>query len=191
MIFQTPSQMLSHRGHRRPARLPPRTQLPPMVANALALPGDDGTGLNEHQGVLPGRPQPREPSPEQTRGRVKPRATDGLLVDRQLMPQGQVFQAQGCPRPEEACDASQQSRDDGEHDQKPPHHDLWEDGEVRCSNMKRNAKTVTRRTSFRFSGQTVVRFDDCRGWARDCPELFCTPLEVECRRAEPPPTRGI
>jgi hypothetical protein len=39
-------------------------QAPPVVAKSLALPGDDGTGLNELQGILSGRPEPREPRPE-------------------------------------------------------------------------------------------------------------------------------
>lgn len=57
-------------------------QLSPVVAKALALPGDDGTGLNERQGVLPGRPEPREPPPEQTIAWAKSRAMDCLFIDR-------------------------------------------------------------------------------------------------------------
>ena len=64
-------------------------------------------------------------------GRVKSRAMDRLLVDRQLMPQCQVFQAQGCPRPKEAHNQGQQRRDDGEHDQKPPHKAVSQDGGLR------------------------------------------------------------
>src|SRR6266850_463801 len=56
-------------------------QLSPVVAKALALPGDDGTGLNERQGVLPGRPEPREPPPEQTIAWAKSRAMDCLFID--------------------------------------------------------------------------------------------------------------
>lgn len=64
-----------------------------MVTKALALPGDDGTGLNERQGILPGRPEPREPRPEQTIGRAKSRAMDGLLIHGKLMPQREIFRS--------------------------------------------------------------------------------------------------
>jgi hypothetical protein len=40
-----------------------------------------------------------------------------LFVNRQLMPQRQVCQAQGCPGPEESHSEGQQSREDGEHHQ--------------------------------------------------------------------------
>jgi hypothetical protein len=42
---------------------------------------------------------------------------DGLFVNRQLMPQRQIFQAQGCPGPEEPHSEGEQSREDGEHHQ--------------------------------------------------------------------------
>ena len=51
---------------------------------------------------------------------------DSLSIDRELMPQGQVFQAQRGPRPEEACHEGQQSLDDGKHDQRPQHHGVSE-----------------------------------------------------------------
>ena len=70
------------------------TQAPPVVTKALLLPGDHCAGLDECQGIAPARPEPRQPRPEQAIGRTKARAINGLLVDRQLMPQGQVFQAQ-------------------------------------------------------------------------------------------------
>jgi len=56
---------------------------------------------------------------------------DRLLVDRPWMPQGQVFQAQGCPRPQEAYNQGQQSRDEGEPDQKPPHNAVSQEGGLR------------------------------------------------------------
>jgi hypothetical protein len=85
---------------------------------------------------------------------MEARAINGLLVDPQLMPQGQMFQAQGYPQPKEAHNQGQQSRDDREHDEKPPHHDTTEDGGVRCISMRRNSKKVKWMKSFRFSGQT-------------------------------------
>lgn len=42
-------------------RLGALTQALPVVSEALVLPGDDGSGLDKLQGVLPARPQPEEP----------------------------------------------------------------------------------------------------------------------------------
>ena len=70
------------------------TQAPPVVSKALLLPGDDRPGLDERQDRLPARPEPREPRPEQAVGRMKTRAMSSLLINRQLVPQCQVFQAQ-------------------------------------------------------------------------------------------------
>ncbi len=83
--------LLGNRGTARHAWL---AQLSPVVAEALALPGNDGPGLDECQGIAPAGPEPRQPRPEETIGRVKSRAPDSLLVDGQLMPQCQMFQAQ-------------------------------------------------------------------------------------------------
>ena len=65
---------------------------PPVIAKALALPGDHGAGLDERQGALPARPQARQPRPEQTIGRKEPRAMDGVLIDRELVPKREIFQ---------------------------------------------------------------------------------------------------
>ena len=70
------------------------THAPPVVSKALLLPGDDRPGLDERQDRLPARPEPREPRPEQAVGRMKTRAMSSLLINRQLVPQCQVFQAQ-------------------------------------------------------------------------------------------------
>jgi hypothetical protein len=70
------------------------THAPPVVTKALLLPGDHGTGPDERQGIEPTRPEPSQPRPEHPIGRTETRAINGLLVDRQLMPQCQVFQAQ-------------------------------------------------------------------------------------------------
>ena len=51
-------------GNRRTTGGTMLAQALPVVAKSLALPGDDGTGLNELQGILSGRPEPREPRPE-------------------------------------------------------------------------------------------------------------------------------
>jgi hypothetical protein len=77
-------------------------ELSPGVANALGLPGDDRPGLDEYQCGLPTGPEAGQPSPEQAIGLPEARAMEGLLVNRQLMPQRQMFQTQGRPGPEES-----------------------------------------------------------------------------------------
>jgi len=50
-------------GDRRPARLPPRPR-PPEDAPALAVPGHDGGGPDEADGVSPAAPRPPQEDPE-------------------------------------------------------------------------------------------------------------------------------
>jgi hypothetical protein len=77
-----------------PTRFPRVAQEPPVVPKALPVPRNDRARQDERQGLLPARPQPREPDPARaTRGR-EPRAWGGLLVGSKLMPQGHVFQTQ-------------------------------------------------------------------------------------------------
>jgi hypothetical protein len=70
------------------------TKPSPVVTKALLLPGDHRAGLDEYHGFGPAPPKPGQPPPEHPISRTEAWASNGLLVDRQLMPQGQVFQAQ-------------------------------------------------------------------------------------------------
>ena len=79
-----------------------------MVTKALLLPGNHRPGLDEYQGIGPAPPKPGQPPPEHPISPTEARARDGLFVDRQLMPQRQVFEAQRCPGPEEARNEGQQ-----------------------------------------------------------------------------------
>jgi len=78
-------------GNRWTARRAWLAQLSPVVAKALALPGDHRPGLDEDQGIKPTPPKPGQPPPEHPIGPPEARAIDSLFVDRQLVPQGQVF----------------------------------------------------------------------------------------------------
>jgi len=62
----------------------PLAQPSPGIAQPLALPGEDGTGLDKRQGVVPPPPQPGKPLLEEALGRTKPRARDGLRIHSQL-----------------------------------------------------------------------------------------------------------
>jgi len=90
-------------GYGRAARGSLRTYAPPVIPNALLPPGHDRPRLDEYQDLLPARPPSRAPRPEQVIGGTEPWASAGLLIDGELMAQGKVFQAQGCPGVEEAC----------------------------------------------------------------------------------------
>ena len=69
-------------GNRGTARRALLAQLSPVVAKALALPGDHGTRLHECQGALPPRPQTRQPRPEQTIGRPELRTMQRFVDTR-------------------------------------------------------------------------------------------------------------
>ena len=75
-----------------------------------------------------------------------------LWVNRPLRPQRQVCQAQGYPGPEESRSEGQQSPEDGEPQQRPPHTRLSEGG-GRSSKVRRIAEHVTCVNRLRFSGQ--------------------------------------
>ena len=97
------------------ARLTALTEPSPIIAKPVFLPRDDGAGLHECQGVLPGWPQAGEPGPEESISWPKLGPRDGVVIDGQLMPECHVFEAQGCVGPEVRHDVSHQGREDGSH----------------------------------------------------------------------------
>ena len=103
----------------RTPRLAALTQTPPIVSKALLLPGDDRTGLNELQNLLPARPQAREPDPEQAIAWPKPRSGDALLLNGNLMSQGDEFHLHGETRAEPYCDGGKEDQEDTWHDRRP------------------------------------------------------------------------
>jgi hypothetical protein len=63
----------------------------PVRAQAFVLPSHDHARLDECHGIVPARPQPGQPRPQQAiRGRHL-WAVDHLLIDGELMPQREVF----------------------------------------------------------------------------------------------------
>ena len=75
-----------------------------------------------------------------------------LSVNRPLIPQPLVCQAQGCPGPEGSHREGRQSREDGEPHQRPPHKHMAAGGEVRSSRLRMTAEQVKSVNSFWFSG---------------------------------------
>lgn len=87
-------------GDGRTARLATLAQSAPVVSESLLLPRQHGVRLHELQGIVPSRPQAREPSPEEPIRCMELRTLDGSLIDEELMPQGDVLEAQGVVRAE-------------------------------------------------------------------------------------------
>jgi hypothetical protein len=96
-----------------PARVPLRAQPSPVLATPLALPGEDGTGLDKRQGVVPPPPQPGQPPPAEAIGRTQPRASDGLLLPSQRMLERRNRELHGPACVEERSGKGAQSSEDG------------------------------------------------------------------------------
>jgi hypothetical protein len=75
-------------------------ELSPVISEPLLLPGDDGSRLDKCRSPLPTGPQPGKPGPEQAIRWAKLRAVDALLVDCDLMTQGDEFHLHRATRPE-------------------------------------------------------------------------------------------
>jgi len=86
-----------------------------MIAEALALPTDDRTRLHDHQGRSPSGPHPRRP--EQTIRGSQPWAAPALLIDRQLVAQGEDLDLQGGPGADDRGEACHHSNEHGAHGQ--------------------------------------------------------------------------
>ena len=71
-----------------------------MITETLLLPGEYGAGLDKRQGVLPARPQTRQPDPEETVGDMETRTRYGPLIDGHLVAEGNDFKLQRKTRAE-------------------------------------------------------------------------------------------
>src|SRR5437660_1385629 len=68
----------------------------PEETKALAMPGNDGLGLNDSQRGAPVAPDGEQPDPQQTVQRSQPGPlSHGTLQHADLVPQGQVLQLKG------------------------------------------------------------------------------------------------
>ena len=108
-------------GESRTARLAALTASSPVSTAALLLPGDDGTRLHEFQGLLPTGPQAGEPNPEPAIRWLKFGSRDALLIDCNLMSQGDEFHLHGEMRAEPCYEGCEQDQDDAWHDRRPHH----------------------------------------------------------------------
>ena len=81
-----------------------------MVSESHLLPSQYGARLNELQSILPAPPQERQPDPEESIRGTQIGTLDGSLLDEKLMPQRDVFEAEGVVRSETRDGVSDQRR---------------------------------------------------------------------------------
>src|SRR5262249_50642376 len=127
----------------------------PGIAQPLALPGEDGTELDKRQGIVPPPPQPGKPHPAEALGWTKPRASDGLLLHRQLRLERQHLELHGPAGVEERGSKGEQSRDDGSQSETSQRalagaHRGW-------TSVRREEEKVKESNGFGFSGRTGGR----------------------------------
>jgi len=84
-------------GNCRSSRLAKSDFPGPEETKALAMPGNDGLGLNDSQRGAPVAPHARHPDPEEAVYRSQPGTfSRGTLRHADLLPQGEVLQLEGC-----------------------------------------------------------------------------------------------
>jgi hypothetical protein len=94
----------------------------PVKPEALAVPGEDGRGLDNNETRAPRRPQARQPDPEDPVPTGEPGSADRALKDSQLMAQRHVFQGDG--RRPEGQGAEEGPETDHEDHRAPPASDV-------------------------------------------------------------------
>ena len=87
-----------------------------MLAEPTALPGDDGTGLDEDQNISPAGPGPGQPGPEQPIGHCGADSRRKSLIDGELVTQRKNLELEGNPRSERCAEQGQDSEEDFLHD---------------------------------------------------------------------------
>ena len=85
-------------GYRRPAGPALLAQFGPMIAKAVTLPGNHGSGLDYDQCISPPRPTAREPGPENTVSCANPWAFGCALIHYDLLSQCQFLELKCEPR---------------------------------------------------------------------------------------------
>ncbi len=69
----------------------------PVEPETMSVPADNGLGLDEDERLLPVPPPPAQDGPDRSIDVSEARADRGGLKDRELMPQGQIFEGQLLP----------------------------------------------------------------------------------------------
>ena len=72
----------------------PTGELGPVLAEASALPSQDGVGRHDDESLPPAGPDSGQPDPEEAIDRAEPRPGHRSLVDGELLAQGQVLEGE-------------------------------------------------------------------------------------------------
>jgi hypothetical protein len=99
------------------------TKAGPVLAEAAALPAQDGIGRDNDEHPPPAGPDSGQAGPEQAVGRAEPRAGGCSLVDGELLAQGQVLERELAMAAEEEGEEPEQVKYEGDHGRR-----LWPDG---------------------------------------------------------------
>jgi hypothetical protein len=81
----------------------------PVISKPFLLSGDNGAGLDQLKSLLPASPKSQEQAPKQAIRGLELGALDAVLVDGQLMPQGENFELHGVTRLEPSSKISKHS----------------------------------------------------------------------------------
>ncbi len=93
----------------------PTGQLSPVLAEASALPSQDGVGRHEDQSMPPAGPDSGQPDPQQAVGRAQPRPGRRSLIDGELLAQGQVLEGELARAADEEGEEAEQVEEEGDH----------------------------------------------------------------------------
>jgi len=97
-------------------------ELGPVVAEASALPSQDGVGRHDDQRLPPAGPGPGQPDLEETIRRAQPGPGHVSLVHGELLAQGQILERKLALAPDEEGEEPEQVEYEGDHEPR-----LWPD----------------------------------------------------------------
>ena len=92
----------------RTSRRTSPAELSPVISEPFLLPSQYSARLHELQSILPAPPEARQPDPEEAIRWTELGTLDGALIDGELMPQRDVFEAKGYARSEVRDNVSDQ-----------------------------------------------------------------------------------
>jgi hypothetical protein len=93
----------------------PARELGPVLAEAAALPSEDGVGRDDDQSLSPAGPDSCQPDPQQAVDRAELRAGQRPLVDGELLAQGQVLEGELAMAAEEEREEPEQVEQKSDH----------------------------------------------------------------------------
>ncbi len=102
-------------GDARPTDGRPGGEPGPVLAEAAALPAQDGVGLYDDHNLPPAGADPGQADPEETIHRAQPRSGHRSLVDGKLVPQGQILEGELAVAADEEGEEPKHREQDADH----------------------------------------------------------------------------